>query len=378
MKAIKATVLFPTDISSLRIFLRKPALWALLTAALAFSVAASAQESQMTVTQLGSSACTDGSYFPSIDAAVKKVTFNSFCDLVQGENTDGNSELFVMNVNGSGLKQLTSSVGGLGVINPQISWSGQKIVFASDRDLISGGNTDGNYEIFTINVDGTGLAQLTNTTGGRFVYGFQGNTGPCFDPKAQKIVFSSDRDLVAGGNSDGNNDLFVMNTDGSGLAQLTATTGGWGVAGGCLNANDTQLILDSDRDLVPGGNADGNYEIFTMKANGTGFVQLTNTASPASGIGNVSPIWTSNAKTVFFRSDIDWTGGNPDLNQEVFRMNVDGSNKVQMTSSAGGFGSTATGINLNGKVLAVESDGDLVPGSNVNHNGRIYLVKFVP
>ena len=339
MTAIKIGDLLLTNVSTLRKFLRRPAPWCVLAVVLASSLASSAQQSQMTVTQLGSSACTDGYYFPSIDAAVKKVAFNSFCDLVQGENTDGNSELFVMNVNWSGLKQLTSSVGGLGVINPQISWNGLKIVFASDRDLISGGTTDGNYEIFTINVDGTGLTQLTNTTGGRFVYGFQGNTGPCFDPRAQKIAFSSDRDLVAGGNSDGNNDLFVMNTDGSGLAQLTATTGGWGIGGGCLNANDTQVILDSDRDLVPGGNADGNYEVFTMKANGTGFVQLTNTTSPASGVGNVGPIWTSDAKTVFFRSDIDWIGGNPDLNQEIFRMNIDGTNKVQMTSSAGGFGS---------------------------------------
>ena len=357
-------------------FFRRSLFWTILISL--FAVAANAQQSQMLITQLGSSACTDGYYFPSVDAAVKKVAFNSFCDLVQGENSDGNSELFVMNVNGTGLVQLTSSIGGLGVINPQISWNGQKIVFASDRDLISGQNTDGNYEIFTINVDGTGLSQLTNTTGGRVNFGFQGNTGPCFDPKAQKIVFSSDRDLIPGGNSDGNNDLFIMNSDGSGLTQLTATTGGWGIAGGCLNLNDTQVILDSDRDLVPGGNLDGNYEIFTVKANGTGFVQLTNTTSPASGFGNVSPIWTSDSKTVFFRSDLDWTGGNPDANQEVFRMNVDGTGKVQMTSSAGGFGSTATGINLNGKVLAVESDGDLVPGNNVNHTGRIYIIRFAP
>lgn len=364
------------QISSVPLFLRQPVLWAALLAASA--AAAFAVQPQMTVFQLGSSTCTAGYYYPSVDGMAKKVAFTSWCDLVAGGNTDGNSELFVMNVNGSGLTQLTSSVGGIGVIEPQISWSGQKIVFASDRDLISGGNADGNYEIFTINVDGTGLTQLTNTTGGRFIYGFQGNTGPCFDPKGVKIVFSSDRDLIPGGNSDGNNDLFMMNTDGSGLAQLTATTSGWGVAGGCLNSNDTQLIIDSDRDLVPGGNTDGNYEIFTMKSNGTGFVQLTNTTSPPSGFGNVDPLWTSDGKTVFFRSDIDWIAGNPDANQEVFRMNIDGTNKVQMTSSAGGFGSTATGINLNGKTLAVESDADLVPGNNLNHTGQIYLIRLAP
>jgi Tol biopolymer transport system component len=344
-----------------------------------FSAAAAfAVQPRMTVLQLGSSACAGGYYYPTVDAAIKKVAFTSFCDLIHGGNTDGNGELFVMGVNGTGLTQLTSSVGGIGVINPQISWNGLKIVFASDRDLIAGKNTDGNFEIFTINVDGTGLTQLTNTTGGRFVFGFQGNTEPCFDPKALKIVFSSDRDLVSGGNSDGNNDLFVMNSDGGGLTQLTSTTGGWGVAGGCLNANDSQVIVETDRDLVSGGNLDGNYELFTMNANGSGFVQLTNTTSPASGIGNVTPRWTSDGKTVFFRSDIDWTGGNPDLNEEVFRMNIDGTNKVQMTSSAGGFGSTATGINPNGKILAVESDADLVPGSNPNHAGQIYIINIAP
>ena len=202
------------QVGSLSISLRRPVLWAVLGAAMAASaVVAFAVQPQITITQLGSSACTAGFYYPSVDSMAKKVAFTSFCDLVTGGNTDGNSELFIMSVNGSGLTQLTSSVGGIGVINPQISSSAQKIVFASDRDLIPGGNADGNYEIFAINADGTGLAQLTNTTGGRFIYGFQGNTEPCFDPKALKIVFSSDRDLIAGGNSDGNNDLFMMNVE---------------------------------------------------------------------------------------------------------------------------------------------------------------------
>jgi Tol biopolymer transport system component len=60
---------------------------------------------------------------------------------------------------------LTSATGGIGAIPPEIDSSGQKIVFASDRDMISGGNSDGNFEIFTIQVNGTGLTQLTHTTG---------------------------------------------------------------------------------------------------------------------------------------------------------------------------------------------------------------------
>ena len=71
-----------------------------------------------------------------------------------------------MNTDGTELLQLTSTTGGIGAIHPALDLSGQKIVFASDRDLIAGGNTDENFEIFTIQVNGTGLTQLTRTTGG--------------------------------------------------------------------------------------------------------------------------------------------------------------------------------------------------------------------
>ncbi len=342
------------------------------------ATAGAATTPQLRVAQLTKSNCAYGSFYPSVDSTAKVVAFTSFCDLVPGGNTDGNSELYFMNTDGTGLAQLTRTTGGIGIMEPYLAGNGQSIVFASDRDLVPGNNADGNFEIFTISTNGTNLKQLTNTVGGRVDLGFPGSTGPCFDPKAQKITFSSDRDLVSGHNSDGNNDMFLMNTDGSGLTQLTFTTGGFGVGGGCLNGADTQVVFDSDRDLVPGHNTDGNYEIFSMAVNGSGIVQLTNTTSPASGIGNAIPHWTSNGKTIFFRSDVDLTGNNPDANQEAFRMNADGTGVVQLTCTVGGFGSTIWAVTPNGKTLVIESDGDLVPGSNLDRNGEIYTMKITP
>lgn len=351
---------------------------AVLLALLLLTTAGAAAIPQLHVAQLTKTNCAYGNFYPSVDSAAKKVAFTSFCDLVPGGNSDGNSELYFMNTNGTGLVQLTHTTGGVGVVQPYLAANGQSIVFASDRDLISGNNADGNYEIFTISTNGTNLKQLTNTVGGRGDLGYPGNTGPCFDPKAQKITFSSDRDLVSGHNSDGNNDMFLMNADGSGLTQLTFTTGGFGVGGGCLNGADTQVVFDADRDLVPGHNTDGNYEIFSMAVHGNGVVQLTNTTSPASGIGNVGARWTSNGNTVFFRSDVDLTGNNPDANQEAFRVNADGTGLVQLTCTVGGFGSTIWAVTPNGKTLVIESDGDLVPGNNLDRNGEIYTMKITP
>jgi Tol biopolymer transport system component len=354
----------------------RPACIAVFLALQVFTAAAA--NPQLKVAQLTNTNCAFGSFYPSVDSTAKKVAFTSFCDLVPGGNADGNSELYFMNTNGTGLVQLTNTTGGVGIIEPSLAANGQNIVFASDRDLIPGNNADGNYEIFTISTNGTNLKQLTNTVGGRVSLGFPGSTEPCFDPKAQKITFSSDRDLVSGGNPDGNNDLFLMNADGSGLTQLTFTTGGFGVNGGCLNGADTKVVFDSDRDLVPGQNTDGNYEIFSSAANGSGIVQLTNTTSPASGIGNGFPHWPSNGKTIFFRSDVDLTGNNPDANQESFRMNADGTGIVQLTCTVGGFGSTVWAVTTNGKTLAIESDGDLVPGNNPDRNGEIFTMKISP
>ena len=352
-------------------------LWLLAGAVALFALPAFGAVPKLTISQLTDSSnptCVNGgSYYPTLDMSAQHVAFSSFCDLVPGQNADGNSELFFMKTDATGLVQLTHSSGSLGVTNPYLSSNGKIIVFASDSDLIPGNNSDGNFEIFAINTDGTGLAQLTHTTGGRTQFGSPGSTHPCFDSKTRKIAFSSDRDLAPGGNGDGNNDLFMMNLDGSGVTQLTFTTGGWGIEQGCLNSNDTKVVFDSDRDLVAGQNTDGNYEIFSMNVGGSGLQQLTNTIG---GGGSGWPRWKGDGTKIFFASDANLSGHNLNGYTETFSMNSDGTGILQITYGAQAFGSVAWGVTPNGKSLAVESDSDLVPGSNTSRNGEIFILKF--
>lgn len=307
-----------------------------------------------------------GGSFASFDATQRRVAFISSCDLVRGRNTDGNHELFVMNVDGTDLVQLTSSTGGAGVINPKISLDGHKIVFSSDRSLVPLGNTDGNFELFVIHANGRGLTQLTKTTGGNLPCGFPGNSHPQFDPTDRRIIFGSDRDLT-GGNPDGNSEVFVMEQDGSGIRQLTHTTGGCGCDEGNLDITNTKVLFSSDRDLVSGKNSDENYELFTMNIDGTNIHQLTNTVTPT-GVGSVAPRWTSDTKTIVFRSD------GPAGNFQVFRMKGDGTRMVQITHNPGGFGSAPWCISPDGATIAVHSDRDLVPGSNSDLSTQIFLI----
>ena len=49
-----------------------------------------------------------------------------------------------------------------------------------------------------------------------------------------------------------------------------------------------------------------------------------------------------------------------------------------VTAGTGGFGSAPWGITSDGKTITVESDRDLVPGSNAAFNSEIYLVTLRP
>jgi hypothetical protein len=110
-------------------------------------------------------------------------------------NRDGNFEIYVMNADGSGVTRLTN--------NPandwQPSWSpdGRRIAFVSDRN--------GNPKIYVMNADGSGQTNLTNNPGIDW--------DPSWSPDGKRIAFDSNRD--------GNYEIYIMNADGSGVTRLT-------------------------------------------------------------------------------------------------------------------------------------------------------------
>jgi len=112
---------------------------------------------------------------PETEEEVKK--YNSLLDDDLVEPT--NMELFIVNVDGTGLRQITD----LGNANwaPYFHPSGEKVVFSSNHQSQRGFP----FNIFMINVDGTGLEQIT--------FDEQFDSFPMFSPDGKKIVFSSNR-----------------------------------------------------------------------------------------------------------------------------------------------------------------------------------------
>jgi Tol biopolymer transport system component len=106
-----------------------------------------------------------------------------------------------MEKDGSEVKQVTNlpNMGG------RSSWArdGRRLTFYA--------GPVGDHNIYVINVDGTGLVQLTS--GGD-------NLGPSWSPDGNWIAFTSFRD--------GNNEIYIIHPDGTGLTRLTnSPTSDW-------------------------------------------------------------------------------------------------------------------------------------------------------
>lgn len=107
---------------------------------------------------------------------------------------NGQRQLFVMNADGSNIRQVTD----LNNMGGRSTWSPDGTRLAFYRGPF------GDRNIYIINVDGTGLVQLTN--GGD-------NLGPSWSPDGNWIAFTSFRD--------GNNEIYIIHPDGTGLTRLT-------------------------------------------------------------------------------------------------------------------------------------------------------------
>lgn len=118
-------------------------------------------------------------------------------------NRDGDYGLFqiyAMNADGSNQHRVYYSK----AISAWPSWSpdGRSIVFANDKE----DNRSGNFEIFIIEPD-TGEPERRLTFRRRY------DVSPVFSPSGKRIAFAS--------NTDGNYEIYVMNADGTGLLRLT-------------------------------------------------------------------------------------------------------------------------------------------------------------
>jgi TolB protein len=220
----------------------------------------------------------------------------------QSNRIDENSEIYVMNADGSGLVRLTSAPGD--DLTPAWSPDGEWIVFQSHRD--------GNPEIYRMRPDGSEQVNLTNDR--------VEDSHPKWSPDSRRIIF--DRPV------DGDNDeIWEMDIDGGDLRRITDDP-----------SRDTYSSISPDgarivwrrrfRDPEAEGGF-GNSEVFVMNRDGSDPVNLTN--HPAY---DGWPAWSPDSRRIAFASDREAAGV-----WHIYVMSADGSNvaRVSPLDAEGGY-----------------------------------------
>jgi len=222
----------------------------------------------------------------------------------QSDMFDENDEIYVMNIDGTGLKRLTHN--SRTDETPVWSPDGTQIMFASFPE-------GGKHDIYIMNADGTGTRNVTGTPGFR-------EDHPKFSPDGTRVIFNSDRDSdpdLPDGEYD--YEIYEMALDGSGLQRLT-DHGEW----------DTYPEISPDgsrflwrRVIVESGQR--NSEIFVSERDGSNPTNLTN----HSGFDGY-PTWSPDGTKILFASVREVPGNRP--RPAIYVMNADGTGLSRVTN----------------------------------------------
>lgn len=161
---------------------------------------------------------------------------------------------------------------------------------------------DGNDEIYVMNTDGSNQTNLTNSP--------KMDWYPDWSPDGKRIIFGSYTHRT---NPD-DEDIYIMDADGANLKRLTNTPLGWSDFAS-WSPDGTKIVFCSDPDGT-------QQDIYIMNADGSGITQVTNDPEP-----DYYPDWSPVGSRIVYLS-VD-----PVDNCEIYIIDVNGTNKTNLTNN---------------------------------------------
>jgi Tol biopolymer transport system component len=246
-----------------------------------------------------------GSWIPSFSPDCRRIAFAS------NRDDGGGAAIYVMDADGSNIRQLTKRGGRDWDYMPIFSPDGDRILY------IATVNTK--RTIWMMNADGSNQRRFTDTPGESwysvenpwspdgtmFLYHSTWETGATvrYQPEVQL----------------GGTDLFLADPDGSYVTRLTHVKDTTEMnASGKWTPDGTKIVFESVRD--------GNWGTWIMEADGSRQRQATYT--PASPVA-----WSPNGTHIVFNSSRDAEGKNPWIFQDVYVMDADGKDVRRLTAT---------------------------------------------
>ncbi len=237
--------------------------------------------------------------------------------IVFASNRDGDWDIYSMGVNGDNLVQLTDHPAADEY--PACSPDGRRIAFRSERD--------GTPDLYVMHRDGDNVIRLTSDN--------SNDSRPSWSPDGTRIAFASSRWVNR------NAEIYVMDADGEN--EINLTNHKWDDVRPSWSPDGSKIAFVSFRD----GAADTPRHIFVMNADGTGRRNLTEDTGLTDSF---APTWSPDGSKIAFSSRIHWMTG------DIYVMTADGEKLERLTDKEGNNRQPA--YVQNGRRIAFESNRD--------------------
>jgi dipeptidyl aminopeptidase/acylaminoacyl peptidase len=208
---------------------------------------------------------------------------------------NGYPAIYAINSDGSGLTMVFDDL--YGIMSPAWSPDGSRIAFTADS------RESGHFDIFTVQADGSGLVNLTNSSDEEEMY-------PAWSPDGTRLAFMS-------ASLAGAVELTILDLNSLTRSLAPHKMTGWEDSP-VWSPDGNQLAFDSQGDGLPG--------IYVVTIGESGSVRLTDPVLVAS-----QPAWSPDGKRIVFSANQDNKGIN-----DIFMMNADGSHPTNLTNSVEG------------------------------------------
>ena len=235
----------------------------------------------------------------------------------------------------------------------------EKIVFSSTRTTGTGvNNPTGDYEIFTMNPDGTGLKQLTANTAT--------DLDPVLSSDGTKIAYQSYGTQTS--YPEGDSEVYRMNAlDGSSKKNLTDNGTGVKDLDPVLSPDGTKIAYESYG--IQSSNPEGDSEIYRI--NVTDGLGKKNLSDNGADVYEQYPVYSPGGGKIAYMSYGIQPSSNPEGDEEVYRMNAsDGSSKKNLSDNGTGVNEYVSVYSPDGTKIAYGSNG--TQNSNSEGDSEVY------
>jgi Tol biopolymer transport system component len=186
-----------------------------------------------------------------------------------------------------------------------LSFNGNSLsLAASDAafgEILFVSDRDGNNEIYLMNTDGSNQHNLTQNPANDYF--------PMWSPDGSKIVFASNRDS--------SNEIYVMDNDGGNLVNLTNHPANDSYPSWSPDGNSIAFLRNTIREGI-------QSEIYIMDTNGDNVRQIA-----AAHFSNMSLLsWSPNSKQIMFFSEQYGLGNNGQSEWETVLINVETAQSI--------------------------------------------------